>query len=78
MTYHRILESKVSSINSQRRFTELPELLRVELVAGGGGVLSDAPPSYESLFGRIRQKKETATSPFDFFTKLCYLLGGTS
>ncbi|XP_062514304.1 transmembrane protein 272-like isoform X2 [Corticium candelabrum] len=53
--------------------SSLPSYSQVE----GRSAISDAPPSYESLFGRIRHKKETASSPLDFLAKMCYLLGGT-
>ncbi|XP_065834588.1 transmembrane protein 272-like [Oscarella lobularis] len=35
------------------------------------------PPSYDSLFGRIRQQKETSSGSIDFFRRICVLLTGT-
>eukprot|EP00118_Oscarella_pearsei_P028767 m.2883 g.2883 ORF g.2883 m.2883 type:complete len:216 (+) comp8948_c0_seq1:120-767(+) len=52
--------------------SEPPSYTQIE-----GGKNDQAPPSYDSLFGRVKKQKESSTGHVDFFRRLCVLLGGT-
>lgn len=40
--------------------------------------LAASPPSYDSLFGRMREARKVSKDIFDFFKNILYLLLGTS
>jgi len=41
-------------------------------------LLVASPPSYDSLFGRMREARKVSKDIFDFFKNILYLLLGTS
>ena len=39
--------------------------------------MTDQPPSYNSLFGQIKQMKEESSNPIDFSKKICTVATGS-
>lgn len=39
--------------------------------------MEDQPPSYNSMFGQLRQMKDESSNPIDFSKKICTIVTGS-